>query len=138
MRSPSATEGMSRGTKIGEIQQQSGQVSSLEGKTTTSMSSTPRDTTGTERKIEPKRPPGVMTSLFCGAIAGAVAKTVIAPLDRTKIFFQVSTVRGYSFKICSEICCTDISRVWILCPLSWKFGHNDSRYALRCNSVCIV
>lgn len=98
MRSPPALEKISQGTKSGEIQQLFGRLSSLDETETTSMGPPTTDTVASERKIEPKRPPGVMSSLFCGAIAGAVAKTVIAPLDRTKIFFQVSTVRGYSFK----------------------------------------
>uniref|UniRef100_A0A0K0E176 Mitochondrial carrier protein n=1 Tax=Strongyloides stercoralis TaxID=6248 RepID=A0A0K0E176_STRER len=37
-----------------------------------------------------------LLSAISGGIAGAVAKTVIAPMDRTKINFQISTSKKYS------------------------------------------
>jgi len=40
----------------------------------------------------------ILTSLAAGGIAGGIAKTVIAPLDRSKIFFQTNETKNYRFR----------------------------------------
>ena len=57
----------------------------------------------------------VIISLTSGAMAGAVAKTVIAPLDRTKIYFQTHPDKSYrlqrAFKYIHTTCKTEV-RSW--------------------------
>ena len=52
-----------------------------------------------EAPLEMEETKRVLKSLTCGAIAGACAKTTIAPLDRTKIMFQGTISRYYSLII---------------------------------------
>jgi len=40
----------------------------------------------------------LVSSLVAGAVAGGIAKTAIAPLDRSKIFFQTNETRNYRFR----------------------------------------
>lgn len=48
----------------------------------------------------------IITSLLSGAIAGGMAKTCIAPLDRTKIHFQIHDARFSSHEAIKFLCKT--------------------------------
>lgn len=59
---------------------------------------------GGEVKVPREAPPEetghgkIVTNLVAGGIAGGLAKTVIAPLDRSKIFFQTNETKNYRFR----------------------------------------
>lgn len=40
----------------------------------------------------------ILTNLVAGGVAGGLAKTVISPLDRSKIFFQTNETKNYRFR----------------------------------------
>ena len=61
----------------------------------------------------------VLISLTSGAMAGAVAKTVIAPLDRTKIYFQTHPERSYRLK------------------RAFKYIHTTYQTQVRHNSILV-
>lgn len=71
----------------------------------------------TARKLIDKN---VASSLISGACAGALAKTVIAPLDRTKIMFQVSKTE-FSYKTAGEILYKGYKKNGLL---SWWRGNS--------------
>jgi solute carrier family 25 protein 42 len=63
--------------------------------------------------------------LIAGAIAGACAKTLIAPLDRIKITFQTSSSMKFSWKAVGQ----ELSRVWASDGMRGLFrGHSATLY----------
>ena len=71
-----------------------------------------RGSTAAEKATTTPTYQSVIISLTSGAMAGAVAKTVIAPLDRTKIYFQTHPDKSYrlkrAFKYIHTTCKTEV------------------------------
>ena len=63
----------------------------------------------TDASISAKSSSSALESLAAGGVAGAVAKTVIAPADRVKIIFQVDPNRKFSVRDAFEVA-RDIAR----------------------------
>jgi len=55
-----------------------------------------------------------LQSLFAGGVAGAVAKTVIAPGDRVKILYQVNPLRPYTVRAALRTASTIVKNVGVL------------------------
>jgi len=54
--------------------------------------------------------PSAIDRLFCGGVAGATAKTVVAPLERVKILYQVDPLRKFSLNGAWRTGCSLVAR----------------------------
>ncbi|KAL5247658.1 hypothetical protein ACHWQZ_G019519 [Mnemiopsis leidyi] len=60
----------------------------------------------------------IVSNFISGATAGAVAKTTIAPLDRAKIVFQVSSKRSFSYRECGKFLLSTVREKGV--TMLWK------------------
>lgn len=60
----------------------------------------------------------ILGNFVSGATAGAVAKTTIAPLDRAKIVFQVSSKRSFSYRECIKFLASTVRENGV--TMMWK------------------
>lgn len=77
----------------------------------------------------------VVISLISGAAAGALAKTVIAPLDRTKINFQIRNDVPFSFRASLRYLQNTYANEGVFGPVAGELGHDGQNRALRSHTV---